>query len=145
MTLDPVLSQAFSSYTPAVRRKLNGLRRLILRVAKSDPAIGPLEEALRWNQLSFLTTTSKSGSTIRIDALPSPAGHYALYFHCQTTLVSSFREKYGSKLTYEGNRALIFSATKPIPVKIVEACVHDALTYHRQRRHSRLPIGRLIK
>ena len=47
---------------------------------------------------------SKSGSTIRIDQVKAEAGQYAVYFHCQTDLVETFRELY-PELRYGGNRS----------------------------------------
>lgn len=143
--LSAEVAEKFSTYEPATRKRLGELRRLILRVGKSTPGVGLLEESLRWNQLSYLTNASNSGSLIRIDAVPRTAGKYALYFHCQTTLVSSFRAKFGSKLTYEGNRALVFAVDEPLPTRIIEECVRDALTYHLKRRGVRIPIGLRIK
>ena len=45
-------------------------------------------------QPSYLTPETKSGSTIRIDQVKAAAGQYAVYFHCQTDLVETFRELY---------------------------------------------------
>ena len=53
-----------------------------------------------------------------------------MYFHCQTTLVDSFRIKFGDLLRYEGNRAILFHARELIPTDIVCECIRMALTYH---------------
>lgn len=139
------ISGVFEPYAPGVRKPLLELRRLILRVAKSKSRIGPIAEAVRWGQASFLTTASRSGSTIRIDGLRSRPGWYAMYFHCQTTLVSSFRQKFGATLKYEGNRALLFSSNEALPMAIVGECVRDALTYYVARRGPHVSVGRQIK
>lgn len=139
------VSGVFERYDPGVCKRLVELRRLIFRVAKNEPDVGALEEALRWGQPSYLTRESGSGSTIRIDGLRSRPGWYAMYFHCQTTLVASFRERYGQRLKYEGNRALLFKADEDLPTTIIEACVRAALTDHSSRRGARVPIGSQIK
>ncbi len=94
---DPKVATAFSSYPKQVRMKLLALRRLILQTARATEGVGALEETLR-GQVSYLTRDSKSGSTIRIDQVKSEAGRYALYFHCQTSLVETFRQPYGARL-----------------------------------------------
>lgn len=139
------VSGVFERYSPDVCKRLIELRRLIFRVAKNEPKVGAIEEALRWGQPSYLTSESGSGSTIRIDGLRSRPGWYAMYFHCQTTLVASFRERYGHRLKYEGNRALLFKADEDLPTAIMEECVRAALTYHSSRRGARVPIGSQIK
>jgi len=139
------VSRVFERYGPGVCKRLIELRRLIFRVAKNEPSVGAIEEALRWGQPSYLTTESGSGSTIRIDGLRSRPGWYAMYFHCQTTLVALFRERYGTKLKHEGNRALLFRADEELPTAIIEECVRAALTYHLSRRVARVPIGSQIK
>jgi hypothetical protein len=53
-----------------------------------------------------------------------------MFFHCQTTLVGTFRERYGDLLSFEGNRAVLFSVGKKLPEKALKHCVAMALTYH---------------
>ena len=101
---DPAVDAVFSAYPKPVKAKLLALRRLIFDTAKTTRGVGALEEALKWGQPSYLTTESKSGSTIRIDQVKAEAGQYAVYFHCQTDLVETFRELY-PELRYGGNRA----------------------------------------
>lgn len=69
----------------------------------------------------------------------------ALYVHCQTTLVATFRKTFGATFRYEGNRALIFDAAEPLPAPELAACIALALTYHLQKRPTRVPLGRLIR
>ena len=90
------------------------LRRLIFDTAKSTGGVGALEEALKWGQPSYLTPESKSGSTIRIDQVKSSPGQYAVYFHCQTDLVETFRELY-PELSFSGNRAIVLDAAEKAP------------------------------
>lgn len=74
----PKVAAAFSSYPTRVRTKLLALRRLILDTAKRTNGVGPLEETLKWGQVSYLTTDSKSGSTIRIDQVRSEPARYGM-------------------------------------------------------------------
>jgi hypothetical protein len=112
---------------------LLALRRLIFETAKATGGVGALEEALKWGQPSYLTTESESGSTIRIDQVKSQAGQYAVYFHCQTDLVETFRELY-PELRYSGNRAILLDASEKVPETALRHCVALALTYHARKR-----------
>lgn len=58
---------------------------------------------------------------------------YALYFHCKTRLVETFRELYGDTLRFEGNRAIVFNMQDPLPLEILKHCILLALTYHRRK------------
>jgi Domain of unknown function (DU1801) len=129
---DPEVAAAFSSYPTRMRTKLLALRKLILDTAKATDGVGALEETLKWGQVSYLTSASKSGSTIRIDQVKSEPDRYALYFHCQTNLVETFREIY-PKLNYGGNRSILLDATEQLPKDALRHCIGLALTYHRNK------------
>ena len=130
---NPKVAAAFSSYPTRVRAKLLALRRLILDTASTTDGVGPLEETLKWGQPSYLTSESKSGSTIRIDRVKGADGQVAIFFHCQTNLVETFRALY-PELRYSGNRAILLDAKAKLPKAALRHCVALALTYHRTRR-----------
>jgi Domain of unknown function (DU1801) len=130
---DPAVDAVFAAYPKPLKAKLLALRRLILDTAAATKGVGELQETLKWGQPSYLTTATKSGSTIRIDQVKASASQYAVYFHCQTDLVATFRELY-PKLTYAGNRAVIFNAENAIPEAALRHCVALALTYHLRKR-----------
>lgn len=129
----PTPVAVFDTYPAAVRRQLLALRKLILDTARTTEGVGPLDEALKWGQVSFLTSESKSGSTIRIDRLKSDDGQVAVFFHCQTNLVETFRERY-PELDYSGNRAILLDANRRLPETKLRHCVALALTYHLAKR-----------
>jgi hypothetical protein len=130
---DPAVDGVFDAYPKPVKAKLLALRRLILDTAKTTQGVGELEETLKWGQPSYLTTESKSGSTVRIDQVKAEAGQVAVYFHCQTNLVETFRELY-PKLNYSGNRAILLDAADKLPEAELRHCVGLALTYHLGKR-----------
>ncbi len=130
---DPAVEAVFAAYPKPVRAKLLALRRLIFDTAKRTEGVGRLEETLKWGQPSYLTPQTKSGSTIRIDQL-KPAGGYAVYFHCQTDLVETFRELYPTEFSFGGNRSILFDADQDVPEPALRHCVALALTYHRNKR-----------
>jgi hypothetical protein len=132
-TRDTAVEAVFAAYPGPVKSKLLALRRLIFDTAKTTAEVGALQEALKWGQPSYLTTESKSGSTIRIDQVKAEAGQYAVYFHCQTDLVETFRELY-PELRYGGNRSILLDAGEKLPEKALRHCVALALTYHLRKR-----------
>ena len=107
------------------------LRQLILDTASEIEGIDNLEETLRWGEPSYIT---KKGSTIRIDWKESNPEQYAMYFHCKTKLVDTFKELYRDKMKFEGNRAIIFNEHEQIPVEELKHCILLSLTYH-SRKH----------
>jgi hypothetical protein len=130
---DPAVEAAFDAYPPPLRARLLALRRLIFDTARTVEGVGPLQETLKWGQPSYLTVQTRSGSTIRIDRMKS-AGQYAIYFHCQTNLVETFRELYPVELSYGGNRSIILNADDEVPEPALRHCVALALTYHLNKR-----------
>ncbi|SHK45625.1 protein of unknown function (DU1801) [Bradyrhizobium lablabi] len=131
---DPAVDAVFNAYPAPLKAKLLALRRLIFDTAKATAGVGRLEETLKWGQPSYLTPESKSGSTIRIDQVKTAANQYAIYFHCQTDLVETFRELYPTEFSYEGNRCILLNAAEKLPEPALRHCVALALTYHLNKR-----------
>ena len=129
---DARVAAVFNAYPRALRAKLLALRRLIFDTAAGTEGVGALEETLKWGQPSYLTSETKSGSTIRIDSLQGQDA-YAVYFNCQTSLVDDFKALYGDRLRFAGNRSIIFDADDPLPAEELRHCIAMALTYHRAR------------
>jgi hypothetical protein len=112
------------------------LRQLIFETAAGIDGVGPLQETLKWNQPSYLTAATGSGSTIRIDRIKD-TNRYAIYFNCNTNLVETFRSLYSEGLNYGGNRSIILSLDDAPPEVALRHCVGLALTYHRSKRKPR--------
>ena len=132
-TKDPAVEAVFSAYPRPLRTKLLALRRLIFDTARATAGVGPLHETLKWGQPSYLTSATKSGSMIRIDQVKPAADRYAVYFHCQTDLVETFRELY-PELRYGGNRSILLDIKERLPEAALRHCVALALTYHLNKR-----------
>ena len=130
---DPAVDAVFNSYPKAVKAKLLALRRLILDTARATEGVGAIEETLKWGQPSYLTTATKSGSTVRIDHVKAVPHQIAIYLHCQTDLVATFRELY-PELNYGGNRSILLNADDKLPEPELRHCVGLALTYHLRKR-----------
>ena len=125
------VAEVFDTYDDDVRESLLELRKLVLSTAGETAGVGSISEGLRWGEPAFLTSKTKSGSTIRLAPTPNDSDHdYAMYFICHTNLVEHFEVLFGNALTYEGNRALLFAAGQELPVDELRTCIEMALTYH---------------
>ncbi len=125
----------FDSYPEDIKQRMLFLRQLIFDAAESTQGVGSLEETLKWSEPSYITSQTKSGSTIRMDWKPSKPDQYAMYFNCKTTLVDSFKEIFGDLFAYEGNRSIIFQKNEILPVTELSYCITMALTYHLAKKH----------
>ncbi len=125
------VAEAFASFPAAARHTLLRVRELIFDTAAKTEGVGPLDEALRWGEPSYLTTQSKSGTTVRIHWKPKRPDRCAMYVHCQTNLVEQFRLRHHD-LEFEGDRAVLFPVEGPLPEKALRDCIRLALTYHLQ-------------
>ena len=128
---NPEVAAVFKRYPKRVQKRLMVLRRLIMDTAAENEGVGRLEETLKWGEPSYVTAASKSGSTVRIGWKESTPRRYALYFHCSTRLVDTFREIYPHCLKFEGNRAIVFDEDDDVPEAQLKHCITLALTYHR--------------
>ena len=127
------VAKVFATYPTNVRRKLLAIRELIFSTASCIEGVGEIEETLKWGEPAYLTSASKSGSTIRIAWKKSAPLQYAMYFNCQTKLVDTFRSLFRSEFKFEGNRAIIFDLSEKVPTDALEICIAAALTYHRTK------------
>ena len=128
------VAAVFDAYPKEIKLKLMFLRQLIFDVASRTDGVGEIEETLRWGQPSYLTTQSRSGSLVRIGQIKSQKGKYAMYFHCQTTLVDTFKEMYQDVFKFGGNRSINFSEEDKVPVAALSQCISMALTYHLNKK-----------
>jgi hypothetical protein len=131
----PDVARVFRAYPAAMRRRLLRLRALIFETA-AGLGVGRLEETLRWGEPTYVTTTG-SGSTIRINRRRQNPRQYAMYFHCRTSLVDTFRTAFPDTFTFEGNRAIVFDEGDRVPVRELAVCIETALTYYRKASRGR--------
>ena len=128
-----MVARIFASYPANVRRKLLAIRELIFSSASSIEGVGNIEETLKWGEPAYLTSMSKSGSTIRIAWKKSAPLQYAMYFNCQTNLIDTFRTLFRSEFKFEGNRAIVFDVSEKVRTDSLRICIAAALTYHRNK------------
>ena len=128
---NPEVAEVFRRYPQRMRQKLLFLRQLVLDTASETEGVGAVEETLKWGEPSYV---SKGGSTIRMDWKENNPHQYAMYFHCKTKLVDTFKELYRDKFKFEGNRAIVFNEDDKIPIEELKHCIALSLTY-RSRKH----------
>jgi hypothetical protein len=128
------VESTFRDYPSNIQERLLTIRELIFNVAEESSEVGEIEETLKWDNPSYLTSKPKSGTTIRLSGLISLEHKYAISVHCQTSLISEFKELY-TDLEYEGNRSIILDIRKKLPLAAIERFVYLALTYHYRKKH----------
>ena len=133
------VEQVFRGYPNELRAKLMRLRQLIFETAAGLEGVGPLDETLKWGQPNYLTSQSKSGTTIRVDQNKSKPGQYCLFVHCQTSLLATYREFYADVLRFDGKRCVEFNVDEDPPEDALRHCIEFALTYHHHKRRDGLP------
>jgi hypothetical protein len=128
------VERVFAGYPDRVRGSMLELRELVFQAAASTEGVGPIEETLKWGEPAYVTSATKSGSTVRMDWKPSKPEQFALYFHCQTNLVETFRTLFPHDFEFQGNRALVFKVGERIPKDAVAFCISASLTYHLRKK-----------
>lgn len=131
---DPAVQRVFDAYPDAVRGSMLELRELVFRTAAETPGVGLLDETLKWGEPAYLTSATGSGSTVRMDWKARHPRQFALYFHCKTDLVETFRTLFPHEFAFEGNRALLFTVGERIPADSTAFCVAASLTYHLRKK-----------
>lgn len=129
---DAEVARAFAAFPGPARDGLLSLRALIFATARATPGVGALHETLKWGQPAYLTPETRSGTTLRLGVPKS--GGYAIYAHCQTTVITGFRDMFGDEFAYDGNRAVLFADGAAPPADRLSLLVSRALTYRLKRR-----------
>ncbi|WP_042843737.1 DUF1801 domain-containing protein [Providencia rettgeri] len=123
---DDRVNLVFGSYPIQYQKVLLMIRGLIFRTAAENKKVGTITETLKWGQPSYQTIETGSGTTIRIGRFNQSS--VALFVHCQTTLIDSFRTLF-PELNYSKNRAIILDINEALPIKELAICIEMALTY----------------
>ncbi len=123
--MKPELESKFATYPVKAREQLYRIRDSVFCVAEEE-GLGEVEETLKWGEPSFLVN---GGSTIRMDWKPNDPGFIKVYFHCQTSLIETFKEIYRDEFEYEGKRAIVIPLGAPVSAAL-KHCLQMALQYH---------------
>ncbi|MEO7496590.1 MAG: DUF1801 domain-containing protein [Massilia sp.] len=127
------VAEAFAAFPDDVRERLLALRALVLSTAHLTAGVGRLEETLKWGEPAYLTSSTNSGSTVRLGWKKSAPAQYVIYFNCKTDLVDTFRSLFPGEFKFEGNRAIVFALDDVVPLDALAFCISAALTYHRRK------------
>lgn len=125
---------AFDALPPDTRHRLAEIRDMIFSVAAGDARIGAVSETLKWGEPAYLTDVTGSGSTIRLGWPRKAPDCAAIHFICRTSLVATFRERFGEAFRYEGDRAVLVPVAGAIDRSQLEFMLAMALTYHLRPR-----------
>ncbi len=126
----------FNTYPKTIRDKLLFFRELIFQIADELDEVGKIEETLKWENPSYLTHSPKSGTTIRLSKARASNDKCAISVHCQTSLVSEFKEIY-PELEYDGNRSIILNVNNEVSPLKIRHFIFSALTYHHRKKHGK--------
>ena len=118
-----------SALPQAHHARLLEMRTLIFDAAKATQTL-PLTETLKWGQPAYLPAM-RAGTTLR---LGEQSEQPALFVHCQTSLVDTWRQRYGDELTFVGNREISIPTDTDLPRAPLQHCIAMALTYHARKR-----------
>ncbi len=150
------VARVFESFPMTIRGRALNLRDLIFEVAMKAQGVDCVEETLKWGEPAYVAYAADAkraktatrmvaapgfalrgerviGSAVRIGWKAGDPDRIRLLFHCQTTLIGSFRERYARELTFEGNRAIVLNKDDALPEKMLASCIAEALTYHRDK------------
>ncbi|HEY0921147.1 DUF1801 domain-containing protein [Rheinheimera pacifica] len=124
--MKPDIEAKFASYPVEAQQQLKDIRRLVFSVAE-EHGLGAVDETLKWGEASYCV---KGGSPIRIDWKAKDPNAIKVYFHCQTSLVETFREIYREEFEYEGNRAIVIPLGAFAGAGPLRHCLQIAMQYH---------------
>ena len=129
--MDASVAAVLDAYPAPLRERLIWLRSLIQETAAATEGVGPLEETLKWGEVSYLTTESGSGTTVRI-APDKRSGQPAIFVNCRTDLVSRYRTLYPEAFGYDGDRGVVLGAAPDEAA--LRHVIALALTYHARKK-----------
>lgn len=125
---DPKVAMVFKAYPKSVQPKMELLRALVIKTAQEIEDIKTLEETLKWNEPSYITTI---GSTLRMDWKPKSPNQYALYFQCTSRLTATFKAIFKDIFVFDGKRAIVFDLDQELPTEALKQCIKATLRYHK--------------
>ena len=123
------IEDVISSYPRRAQSRIQALRKMVHDVAGRITGIGELEETLKWGEPAFLTTASRSGTTVRLAWHAKEPDHYSMFVSCQTTLLDQYRALF-PELDCVGNRQVRLPLDRTPPACLRD-CIALALTYKK--------------
>ncbi|SHJ67586.1 hypothetical protein SAMN05444000_111116 [Shimia gijangensis] len=128
------IETTIAGWPEAAKTCFHALRKVIFQTAASNSAVGTLEEVLKWGEPSFLTSQTRSGTTLRISWKPKTPDEIGVFVICRTDMLKQVRALYPEAFRYEGTRAAYLPLSHPIPEEAVAYLAMRAQTYHLETR-----------
>jgi hypothetical protein len=132
---DPAIEGVFAGYPEPERTVLLLIRDLIFQTAGETAGVGLITKTLRWGQPSYITEQTGAGTLVRMDCFEDDK--VALLFHCQTTLVETYRKLFPRTFSYSRNRAIVLDPEKLLAADELQTCLAMALTYKLSKRQAK--------
>tara|TARA_R110002049_G_scaffold23545_3_gene83320 strand:- start:34817 stop:35224 length:408 start_codon:yes stop_codon:yes gene_type:complete len=102
-------------------------------IAKRDD-IGPLDEALKWNQPSWRPRRPRTGSTLRLLWDEQQPGDLAFFVDCKTDIAARMQHLYPDLPANDGRRRIAVSLAAPLPDDAISHLAEMTFCYHRAPR-----------
>ncbi|WP_444995866.1 DUF1801 domain-containing protein [Aliikangiella sp. IMCC44359] len=134
--INDCLKSIINTYPSEAQSKFNQLRELVFNVAESNPAIGSINETVKWGEPAYLTEKKRIGTTIRIVWKQKNKDFIGIYLNCKTTLVETIATLFPDDFVVLGNRGLLIKLDDEIPYDAICFCFEMSLTYHLKKRNN---------
>ncbi|MDW3218251.1 MAG: DUF1801 domain-containing protein [Acidimicrobiales bacterium] len=126
----PAVADWLADVPDDVRECVDRLRSVVHRVAWEEGA-WPLVEEIKWGQPSYRSPHARESTPLRLGW--TDTGDAALLAHCQSRVIPDFRDAFGDRFRFEGNRAVLFGSVADVHEAELAELIRHALTYRRRR------------
>ena len=96
--------------------------------------IGPLDETLKWGQLSWRPIKPKTGSTLRVNWSTTSPTELAVFVDCKTDLAARMQTLYPNLPSNDGRRRIALDLNAPFPETALAHLAEMTFRYHLTRR-----------
>lgn len=128
--IDENVRRKIESYPDKVSAFAILIRELIYKTAEAE-GTNILEESLKWGEPSY---KAPNGTPIRMDWKEDSSDKFYIFFNCKTVLIETYKTIYGTRLFFEGNRAIVLNLSDELPREILQHCFSLALKYHSLKK-----------
>lgn len=133
--VDDCIKSIINTYPSEAQNKFNQIRELVFKVAESNPAIGRINETVKWGEPAYLAEKKRVGTTVRIAWKQKHEKFIGIYLNCKTTLVENIATLFPNDFLILGNRGLLIKLDDEIPYDAIHFCIEMSLTYHLKKRN----------
>lgn len=124
----PAVAEWLRDAPVALRDRLDQLRALVHQVASEEDA-WPLVEEIKWGQPSYRSPHGNESTPVRLGW--TDVGDASLLVHCQSSVIPQFRDAFGDRFRFDGDRAVLFGTAEELHETELAELIRHALTYRR--------------